>query len=73
MPRPIGELRPTYTTWTDVPAGIGRAAFRAVLSDTQGSWWMCEHRHASGSEALRCADAQLSRLRGGGGPGAPAA
>jgi len=63
MPRDIrGKLHAQYSTWP-AEADVGdpeRGRFRGVLVDDVGEWWHCEHRHASGSEAARCAREQLT-------------
>jgi len=63
MPRDVrGELFAGYTTWPAEaePGEPERAKFRGLLVDNIGEWWHCAHRHASGSEATRCAREQLT-------------
>ena len=51
-----------YSTWP-AEAEVGQPKqgwFRGMLLDDVGEWWTCQHQHASGSDATRCAREQLT-------------
>jgi hypothetical protein len=67
-----GKLHAIYSSWENEKLLRGRPQqpmYYGVLVDDIGEWWGCQHQHASGSQATRCAEEELSRGSGGLGSG----